>query len=139
MNIDDFKNDVSSTAYKNVDGEKRITGKYAQISIMDDEFDIWIITPSFTPISERKLSSLIKKIPDKLPVTRLNGEAWAKCADKDLIRELLPLLGIRKRKVISESEKKRLSNQMKNLKIQKPSAKGLSNTNYSGTNYGSQT
>ena len=111
-----FGDCVSSSAFQVIDGEPRIIGKFVQISLIDDEIDIWFVRPNFEPIGERKLSNLIKTIPHKLPVHRLNGEAWCQLKEPALIRELLLLWGIRKRKVISESEKKRLSNQMKNLK-----------------------
>lgn len=108
-----FGDHVSSSAFQVIDGEIRIVGKFAQITLMDDELDIWFIKPNFEPIGERKLSNLIKAIPHKLTVNRLNGEAWFKCKEPELICELLILWGVRKRRFISETEKKRLSEQIK--------------------------
>ena len=116
MNINDFKNDVSSSAYKKVDGEIKIIGKNGEVTLMDDEFDIFIIRPKLQPHSERMLSSLIKKLPSNLRVTRLNGEAYLKCKDVELVREMFPILGIRKRKTLSNDVRERLSKNMKAIR-----------------------
>ena len=61
--LNDFKRDFSSTSYKTIDGERRIVGKFCEIALLDDGFfDIWIVKPNREPISNQKLTWLIKGI-----------------------------------------------------------------------------
>lgn len=98
----EFKNYVSSGAFKRIDGEIRIIGKYGQISLINDIFDIWIITPDLKQIPERKLSFILKRFPKNSGYTRLCGEAWVQTKDKELVLNILSVLKIRKRKKLSK-------------------------------------
>jgi len=102
LNLKDlFRNEVSSSAFKIIDGEKRIIGKYGQISIVDNLFDIWIIGPDLTPLNNHRITAILKKMPVNTPVQRLTGECYVQTPDIELVREILPLLGIKKRRKYS--------------------------------------
>ncbi len=104
---------VSSGAFKWIDGQMRIIGKLGQISLIHNMYDIWLITPELEPLSERKLTFILKKFPQKLEYTRLNGEVWAHTRDKRLVLDVLSLLKIRKRKIITKDESMKLANRFK--------------------------
>ena len=71
-----FENEVSSSAFQVIDGELRIIGKFAQISILDNGlFDIWLVAPGLEPLSTRKLNSIMKMFPQEAKFTVLTGEA----------------------------------------------------------------
>lgn len=106
-----FKDHVSSSAFKKIDDEIRIIGKFGQISLLDDIFDIWFV--SNPPLSTRKLSALLAKIPQNITFTRLDTEAYIQTQDFNAVLKLLPICSIRRRKKLSEIEKKRLTNQLR--------------------------
>lgn len=106
-----FKDHVSSSAFKRIDGELRVIGKFGQISMIDNVFDIWLVGES--PLSERKLSALLKKTPQNVNFRRLDGEAYVQTTDLSIVLKLLPVCRIRRRKKLSEKEQKRLAKQFK--------------------------
>jgi len=109
-----FKDYVSSSAFKKIDGELRIIGKYGEISLLDDVFDIWFHKEP--PLSERKLSAMVKNIPQNTHFTRLDGELIIQCQDINVPLNLLPTLKINRRKHLSEKEKNRLAKQLKRVR-----------------------
>ena len=109
MNLRDlFQNDVASTAFKIVDGEKRIIGKFGQLSIVDGVFDIWFVGLDFSPLSTLRLNSAAKKLGKEADIHMLTGEMWLQTADLALARKAISLLGIKKKRQYSEETKKRL-------------------------------
>lgn len=87
MNIREiFKNDVSKSAFKVVDGVTRIIGKYGEIEIIDDKFDVYFVGPKRTPLSGRRIKSLEKKLPYSIGLQTLNGEAWFRTTDENIVR-----------------------------------------------------
>ena len=117
MNLKEtFKNDVSSGSFKIVDSEKRLVGKWGQISIIDDVFDIWLIKPDLTPLTERKLTVIQKILPDNPPLIRLTGEAYFQTKNEELVRKCIPFLGIRKRKQQSLETIRKNTKRLANLR-----------------------
>jgi len=109
-----FKNEVSSSAFLVIDEETRIVGKYSQISLTDSgHFDIWLVGPNLEPLSPRKLNSILKSIQQEASFTVLTGEAYTQTMDKQLILRNLPLLGIKKKRKISISERQRITHQLR--------------------------
>ena len=52
MNLSDFKQDFSGSAFKNIDGERRIIGKFCEVTLLDDgTIDVWIVAPNREPIA----------------------------------------------------------------------------------------
>lgn len=108
MNIrEEFKDHVSKSAFK---GEL-IVGKYGLVEIIDGVFDVWFISES--PLTERKLTAITKKLPDKVDFHRLTGEGWFQTRDKEIILETLPVLGVKKRKQYSEETLQKMREQGK--------------------------
>ena len=112
-----FKDHVSSGAFKVIDGKTRIVGKWGEISLIGDYFDIWFIRPKLKPLSERKLTAIQKKFPVEVGFTRLTGEAYAQTKDKALVLKTLPLLGIRKKRKLSPETIKKLTGQFRGTRI----------------------
>ena len=107
---------ISSASFQSVDGELRAVGKFGQISFNDDAYELWIIKPNLQPLSELKLTHILKKIPANLGFTRLNGEAFLMVRNKELVLQMLPLLGIRKRRAISDDVRKCLIKRMEDAR-----------------------
>ena len=104
-----FENEVSSSAFQVIDGELRIIGKFAQISILDNGlFDIWLVAPGLEPLSTRKLNSIMKMFPQEAKFTVLTGEAYPQVRDQDIVLERLSLLGIKKKRKLSPEAKEKL-------------------------------
>ncbi len=99
----EFKNVFSSGAFKLIDGSERIIGKFGEIEKVGDKYDIYIHS-----IGERKLSNILNKMPKELCFKRVNGEAWCSIGNKQIICDAGLVIGIRKRKVISEEQKKKI-------------------------------
>jgi len=98
-----FKDLVSSGAFKTIDGEMRIIGKFGQISMIDDVIDCWLVTDP--PMSKRKLGAALKKSPLGASFRVLDGEAYYQTTDKSLIPELITLAGIRKKRILSDKQR----------------------------------
>ncbi len=105
-----LKDQVSSGSFKKIDGEIRVVGKFGQISLVDNIFDIWFV--SKPPLTPRKLSALLKNIPETVHFTRLDSEAYIQTPDLSVVLKLLPICGIRRKKKISDESKKRLIKQL---------------------------
>ena len=103
-----FKNDVSKSAFKVIDGVTRIVGKYGEVEVVEDIFDVFIVGPNRTPLHGRRIASILRKLPENIDFTELNGEAWHQTTDEELVRLTLPLLGVRKKRKISEEQRSRI-------------------------------
>lgn len=109
--LNDFKQDFASTAYKTIDNERRIVGKFGKVTILDDgTFDVWIISPSREPIGTRKLNNLENAFSalngwEQARYERLTGEAYIQTTDRSLVREVAFMLGVKRRKRYSEATK----------------------------------
>ena len=111
-----FEHEVSSSAFQKIDGELRIIGNFAQIALLDDgQLDIWLVRPGLKPISARKLSSIIKMFPQEAKFTILTGEAYTQLSDKNIVIERLSLLGIRKKRKLSQEAKEKLILQLRRI------------------------
>ena len=103
-----FKNDVSKSAFKVVDGVTRIIGKNGEIEIIDDIFDIYFVGPDRTPLHGLTLSTIRKKLPLGATLIELTGEAYLRTTSEELARLCLPLLKVKKKRQLSDTEKDRL-------------------------------
>ena len=125
MKIGDFKQDFSSSAFKTIDRERRIVGKFCEVTILDDgTFDVWIVRPDREPISKRKLKCIIKGIvslPSCSPeesgtIQALDGEGYIQTSNQALVREIAFLCGVRKRMRYSEATLKKKRDQMTKIR-----------------------
>lgn len=102
-----FKDRVGRYAFQRIDGELRVCGKYAEITVIDaDKLDVWVVTPDRSPISTHKLTALISGICAVLDVDvhKLNGEAWFQT--ETIPDSLLRRFGVPKKRQLSEEQKK---------------------------------
>jgi hypothetical protein len=119
-----FGNDISSTAFKLIDGESTIVGKWCRLTLDDDGvFDVWICNPDdlYSGLGVRKVRNIISRLnsPAGSPFHELTGEAWGKVRDKEIILQSLHLLGIRKRRRVSDERRKSMALQLKNISRRK--------------------
>jgi len=114
MNLRQLFPNVSNLAFKTVDDQPCIVGKFAEISIIEGDgcMDVWLITPDRQPIGTRKLNNLCNEAVAQYPeanIARLDGEAHYKCSE--IPEKLLRSFGIRiKRKMSEEQRQKTTAN-----------------------------
>lgn len=113
-----FGKDISSSAFKIIDGELNIIGKYCRITLEDNGvFDVFIcnhadIKKGLSTVRVRNVISRLN-IPVGSHFHELTGEAWGKVQGKEIILENLPLLGIRKKRSVSDEQRKQMAEQLK--------------------------
>jgi hypothetical protein len=117
-----FGGTFAKAAFRAIDGESRIIGKFGQITLNDDgSFDVWIVTPDRSPVGTRKLNNLVSAISAtswKPDIRVLTGDAWFTTTDPALVREIAFLLGIPKRRCYSAETLERMRKQARvNLKV----------------------
>ena len=101
-----FGNDFSKPSFRVIDDELRLVGKHGELSLNDDgTFDVWIVEPDREPMNGLRLSTIIGKAEkhavDGL-VHKLDGEAWLTIADKDKAVKCGSLIGIKRKRVVSD-------------------------------------
>ena len=110
-----FENRVSRSAFKKVDDELRVIGKFAQITILDTGgIDVWIRTPDLVPMGTRKLNNICTAVSTALPEAQiqiLDGEAWFQT--EYLPDSLFKVLGVRRKAVLTEEHKKAMAERLK--------------------------
>jgi hypothetical protein len=105
-----FKNNFAKTAFKHDEAEYsqyQVVGKYCIISLEGTEeepiLDIWLtnLTKSLSP---RKITFMVSLFDNVLLWNILEGEAIAKTFDMDFIIRNRTVLGIRKKKILTEDQ-----------------------------------
>ncbi len=114
---------ISPSAIKVIDDEYEIVGKFCRIIMFDNgQIDLWLCDPSCMAegLSKRKLNSLVSalevpvestfrdKVTKPIPFNVLEGEAWINLDLPDLILNNLKLLGIRKKRELTATQKQSL-------------------------------
>lgn len=107
---------ISKSAFKVVDGQMRIIGKWCELEIVGDKLDIMLIGNDRKPLTERKITNLERKLPTNWHFHRLNGEAYTLVPLKTKLQQHLKLLGIRARKRISEETRQKLTDHLRELR-----------------------
>ena len=100
-----------------------ITGRFCRITPLDGIYwDLWLCNPKKIAdgLSQRMVTSKIavleEKSPQKLHFTVLTGEAYTQGATKELILETLSLLGIPRKRRVSEEQRHKLAARLKELR-----------------------
>jgi hypothetical protein len=106
---DDFGGDFSSSAFRVIDDELRIVGKWGQIAEMDGYYDVWLVREDGEPMGTLKLRRLCQNTPFKTPPTELTGEGWGRVAGRDDLLKTAHLLKVRKKRKVSAQERARLA------------------------------
>lgn len=113
-----FKEDVACSAFRVIDGELRIIGKFGQVSTIDDYFDIWFIKTETKPklklksISPQKMAYIQKMFPVEGGLQVLTGEACYQTKDAEIVRQHLSLLGIKKKRKLSPETIKKMTERL---------------------------
>ena len=108
-----FKDRVSSSAFKTIDGELRIVGKYGQVSTIGDKFDVWFVADP--PLTKLRVTLRLQKLPENGMFHVLNGEAYTQTRDVRLVDLCLPLLGVRKKRRYSDEYRQVLAERVRNI------------------------
>lgn len=111
MDINVFKKDFAGSAFRTIDGTRRVAGKFCEIEELGDGWDVWLVRADREPIGARKLNNLcqaIKGMPeyshDRSPLIRkLDGEAYLHTGSVALVREVAFLCSVKRRKRYSEA------------------------------------
>lgn len=112
----EFGKDFASTAFQVVDGEPRIVGKFGNIALIDGIYDIWLVQPDLGPLTEHKLTAISKKWPAREGFLRLSGEGMAQTPSSEIIRQIAPILGVRKRRKLSSEARAELRDRVKKIR-----------------------
>ena len=90
---------ISPTAFVPCDSGFKISGKWAEIELIGEEWDIWLRNQKNLNkgLGARKISNILNSLEstDKTAIQRLDGEAWFRVGDYRLIAPMARLLGIR--------------------------------------------
>lgn len=104
-----FSDDFSSGAFRRIDGEQRIVGKFGQITQAEDgSFDCWFVGPDLSPLSGRRMANIAREIAvlrGNLAVDEgliiLTGEGYIQGAGRDFVLRMAPLAGIKRKRRLS--------------------------------------
>ena len=114
-----FDRRISKTAIIKRDDEWIVKGKHCTLSLEDNyTIDVWICHPAdlYSGLGQRKVRNILR-ILEKSPVgvqfIELTGEAHAKVQGTELILQNLKLLGIRKKREISQQTAQQLRFRLK--------------------------
>ena len=107
-----FDQHFARSAFRFIDDELRIIGKFGEIALNDDgSFDVWMVMPGRSPIGTRKLTNLcafVQNLSREADIHRLTGEAWFTTTDTTSVRETGFQLGVKRRRRYSEVTLQRL-------------------------------
>jgi len=112
---EDFKDHVSRSAFQSIDGDLALVGKWGRVIKMDDIYDCWFIGPNLTPLSSRRINAIAENLPVEGGFRKLTGEGWVQVRGKAEVLAMLPLLGIKKKRVLSEESRRTLASRMAGL------------------------
>lgn len=118
----------SKSAYVNDnDGTgTRAVGRYGELVLMDDgiELDVWLVNKKRSAFfSSRFVTSRMTQLKNEIPIAGriqfLDGEAWVRIPSNQMNetywRTLGNISGIRKRKHISDEQRKKMTDRMNKL------------------------
>ncbi|MDF1690056.1 MAG: hypothetical protein P1U35_10640 [Cycloclasticus sp.] len=100
-----FNQKISKTAIANEGDEFQLIGKFCKVSVDGGVIDLWLCNPRDLTkgLGSRRLNSIVAALNGTVerPFTILNGEAYTKIRDKDLILKNARLLGLRLKRQLS--------------------------------------
>jgi len=102
-----FEEKISRLAIQERGDEWVIIGKFVIISMMDGMLDVFICNPSNIRegLGVRKVNNIVSKLEKHCvegSLVKLNGETYLNVSDVNVILSDLALLGIRKKRFMSE-------------------------------------
>ena len=116
-----FNQKIAKSAIQNIDDDWLVVGKYCRVGLDEDgQIDVWICNHKDIPagLGTRKVKNILSSLnlTVKTPFMELNGEAWMKTRNKDLILRNLKLLGIRAKRQLSPEALEILRERMKTMR-----------------------
>ncbi len=100
-----FNQKISKTAIVNEGDEFQLIGKFCKVSVDGGVIDLWLCNPRDLTkgLGSRRLNSIVAALNSTVerPFTILNGEAYTKIRDKDLILSNAHLLGLKLKRQLS--------------------------------------
>lgn len=110
IRIRDLRNDFASSAFRTIDDDSAIIGKFGRIIQLDDgTFDCWFVGPNLAPLGARRIASIRRNLSKEGTFHELTGEAWIQGRGREFVLRCAPLLGIRRKKRVSESTVRHLA------------------------------
>lgn len=104
IQIRDFRNDFASSAFRAIDDVSAISGRFGRVIQLDDgTFDCLFVGPNLAPLTGRRIASIRRNLAQEGTFRELTGEAWIQGRGRDFVLRCAPLLGIRRKKRVSES------------------------------------
>jgi hypothetical protein len=108
--IRDFKNEFASSAFRSIDDDSAIVGKYGRIIQLDNGvFDVWFVGPNLTPLGGRRLATIRRNLSQEGTFHELTGEGWIQGRGREFVLTCAPLLGIKRKRRVSEATIDRLA------------------------------
>jgi len=110
MNLQTAREWYSKTAYRVIDGEPALVGKFGRITQLDNgDFDVWFVGPDLSPLGSRKLTVIAQNLPLDWQLIRLTGEGIVQGRGAAFLHEAASLCGVRKKRRVSQKERDRLA------------------------------
>ena len=95
----EFDRDFSISAFRQIDGETVIMGKWGRITQNDDDsYDCWFVSPDLSPLTEHKITAIQKKLRETRVLRRMTGEADIQGTGRDFVLEMAVLAGVKKKR-----------------------------------------
>ena len=110
---------ISPTAIKERDGEIVIIGKFCIVaSLGGNQWDLWICNPKDITkgLTTRKIRILLRNLAQEASFTELTGETYTNLQGADLISNNLDLLGIRKKRQLSEDQLQKMTDRLERMR-----------------------
>jgi len=116
-----FRERVSRSAIRQESGEMVIRGKWCEITQVGDRLDVFICNPDDMQagLGQRKVTNIVRaleKTAQEGVFTVLNGEAYTQGLSVEIVCQHLSLLGIRKKRRVSEKQKAVLSERLARMR-----------------------
>ena len=116
-----FNQKISKTAFVLDNDEYMLVGKFCKIAVYENGLiDIWICnTKDLTKgLGTGKVNNIIAglNLPVGTPVTVLNGEAYTKVRDFNIVVTAARVLGIRKKRVLTPEQLAEMTERMTEMR-----------------------
>lgn len=109
---------VAESAIQKKGEEWLIVGKYGVVAhLRGDYWDLWIGNPDDLRkgLSKRKHNAILKKLRKEATFTELENEAYATLEGTELIENNLDLIGIKRRRQLSQEDRERRKQLMNDI------------------------
>jgi hypothetical protein len=100
-----FKGDFSASAFRLIDGEPNIVGKFGRIcGFPGGLYEAWFIGPDLQPLSGRRMTILRDKCSLEGTFREVDGEGWVQGRGRDFVLRMAALAGVRRKRRASPAQ-----------------------------------